>query len=321
MKEKIANENQSHEEEPSLFEEKQEPSKKGKGKLLLVIVVVATAIFFWPKGQIQGEAVLQAERFAKIGLTSSGILTELLHETGERVKKGEIIARFENPELRKQFEEKKLVREILEIDKERLMKAVEFLTQEQTRKQMLFENGVIGRAVLDRSIHDLDEANQALKAKVKEIESAEGDLKFMQYRIESLALKAPFDGVPLSNPAPSLGNSFREGEFVLEFANPESYFLEVLISEKQMHKITPGNAVRARFYAVPGEIYEGEVVRTSPRTTDEIEKVFKVRHVVSCEIRLNGLPPEVRYGMRASVKINTTERSNEDHDRGTNLSN
>ena len=249
MKEKIANENQSHEEEPSLFEERQEPSKKGRGKILFMFLAVVVAFIFWPKGQIEGEAVLQAERFAKIGLTSSGILTELLHEKGERVKKGGIIARFENPELRKQFEEKKLVREILEIDKERIVKAVEFLTQEQTRKQMLFENGVIGRAVLERSIHDLDEANQALKSKMKEIESAEGDLKFVKYRIESLALKAPFDGVLLSDPAPSLGNSFREEEFVLEFANPESYFLEVLISEKQIHKITPGNALRARFHA------------------------------------------------------------------------
>ncbi|MCB9800467.1 MAG: HlyD family efflux transporter periplasmic adaptor subunit [Candidatus Omnitrophica bacterium] len=314
MKEKTAHEAQPYEEEPSLFEEKPAPSRKKKGKTLFVFLVLAMAFVFWPKGQIQGDAVLQAERFARIGLTSSGVLTDLLHEKGEHVKKGEVIVRFQNEELKRKFREKELGLEILKLEKDQLVKSVEFRSQEKMRAQILFENGVIGRAELDQTVHELDEVNRRLETKTKEIESAENELAYMKSRIESLEIKAPFDGVLLTDPSPSMGNSFKEGEFVLEFADPESYLLEVLIPEKQIHKIKPGDSVKARFHAFPWAAYDGEVVRISPRITDEIEKVFNVRYVVACEIKLRELPTEVRYGMRASVRIKTKGRRDKRND-------
>jgi HlyD family secretion protein len=321
MKEKTGNETQTHEDEPSLFEEKQETQRKRKGRLLFVLIAGITVFIFWPRGQIAGEAVLQADRFAKIGLTSSGILKDLLHERGERVKKGSIIARFENAGLKRQFEEKQLVLEILRIEKDRLTSTVKFFTEEKNRKRILYENGVIGQAEFDGTAQEFNAANQALAAKNKEIESAEGELNYVKSRVGALALKAPFDGVLLTDPSPSIGNSFQEGEFVLEFANPETYFLEVLIPEKEIYRLSPGDTAKAKFNAFPKETYEGEVVRISPRTTDQIEKVFKVKHMVACEIRLNALPSDVKYGMRASVQIKTTGRSNTNHDRGTNKPN
>ncbi len=300
--------NRTYDEEPSLFEEKKEVEKKGKGKIFFFILILGAAIIFWPRGIITSESVLQAERLAKIGLTSSGVLKELLCEKGARVKKGAVIARFENPEIQRKFEERKLALEILRLDKARLEKKTEFHSQEKDRKQILFENGVSGRAEFERAAHELDEAKEELAIKGKEIESAEGEVEFLKTRVESLDLKAPFDGVLLTYPGAQVGSPFREGEFVLEFADPESYFLEVLVLEKEIHKVALGNSVEAKFQAFPWKTFKGEVVRIAPRTMDEVEKVFKVRHVVPCEIRLTELPPDVKYGMRAQVKIKMKER-------------
>ncbi len=95
----------AHDEEPSLFEEKKEPGKKGKGKFFIFLLIVLGVLMFWPKPSIKGEAVLQAGKFTRTGPTSSGTLKEILRENGAMVKRGEALARFENPEVERRFEE------------------------------------------------------------------------------------------------------------------------------------------------------------------------------------------------------------------------
>ena len=293
----------AQEKEPALFEEKKEPPKKGMMKILLLVLAVLLGAVFWPKPVIKGEAILQAERFARIGLSGSGVLKELLHQKGDRVKKGEVIARFENLDIKQRLEEKKLSLEILRLDKDRLSRKVGFLTQENDRSGVLFENGVIAQTEHERTLHELDEAEQTVSIKAKEMESAETEIGFLKAQMEGLELKAPFDGILLTDPSDQVGSPLKEGEFVLEFADPDTYFLEMLILEKMIPKVSLGDQVKAKFNAFGGKIFEGEVIRISPRARDEVEKVFKIKHVVACAIRLREMPPDIKYGMRADAEI------------------
>lgn len=297
--------NQATGEEPSLFEEKPSARNKRKSRLFLIIVISVIGIIFWPKSVIQGEALVQAERFTRMGLTSSGILRELLRKKGDVVKKGNLLVRFENPELARRFEERKLTLQILNHDKTRLAKQVEFLQKDVDRKTILFENGAIGNASFEKAKLDHLQAGEELAMREKEIESVEGEVRFLKERADSLEIRAPFDGMLLTDPGITAGNLLKEGDFVLEFADPKSFFLEILVLEKQVEKVRPGNAVKARFRAFPWRTYSGEVTKVGPRTTEEIEKVFNVKHVIPCEIKLEELPPNVKYGMRAWVKIST----------------
>ena len=294
---------QNQEKEPELFEEKKEVPKKGRAKIIFLAIVVLVGAFFWPKPVIKGEAILQAGRFAKIGLSTSGVLKELLHQKGDRVKQGEVIARFENLDIQRSFEEKKLALEILKLEKDRLVKMAEFRKRERERSNVLFENGVIGQAEHEHAVHELEGAEQEITINAKEIESAEAALGFLKTQMEALELKAPFEGILLTDPRDQKGSLLKEGEFVLEFADPDTYFLEMLILEKMIRKVSPGDPVKARFAAVQGKDFTGEVIRIAPRARDEVEKVFKVKHVVACEIRLKGMPTDIKYGMRADVEI------------------
>ncbi|HOW87311.1 MAG TPA: efflux RND transporter periplasmic adaptor subunit [Candidatus Omnitrophota bacterium] len=305
---KTEKEQNQNTQEPALFEEKTEGTSKWKTRLFLIVLVLGIAFLFWPKGYIKGEGIVQADRFARIGLTSSGILKELLHKKGDIVKKGELLVRFENPELSRKFEERKLNLEILNHDKTRLEKQVEFLAKDKDRKNILFENGVIGRLQSDKAELDYTQAAEELAMRQKEIESVEGEVKFLKERVESLELRAPFDGMLLTDPGITIGNLLKEGDFVLEFADPRSFFLEILISEKEVEKVAQGNAVKARFRAFPWKTYSGEVTSVGPRTTEEVEKVFNVKHVIPCEIKLDEFPSNVKYGMRAWIRISGKRR-------------
>ncbi|HOW59109.1 MAG TPA: HlyD family efflux transporter periplasmic adaptor subunit [Candidatus Omnitrophota bacterium] len=294
-------------EEPKLFEEK--PEKKEIGRILLIIGAVAIAAFLlWPRGIVEGEAVLQARRFAKMGLTSSGVLKELLHEKGEFVKAGEIIAKFENSELLKRYAQAQLLLEKLNENKAALQEKSGFYEKEKARKQILQENSVIGVDLLEKA--KLDAANVARELVMlgKEIQSTEKETEYLKSRVETLELKAPFDGTLLTDPSDTVGSPVKEGEFVLEIADPGTYFLEFLVLETDIEGISVGNKATARFRAFPWKTYSGEVTRIASRTTEEIEKVFKVKHVIPCEIRLHETPRDLKYGMRAHIKIQSKRK-------------
>ncbi len=292
-------------EEPMLFEEKPEKKSTGWWRLVWIAGLCVAVLFFWPKGEIRGDAVLQAAKFVRLEVVSPGILKELLYGKGASVKKGTIIARFENPEVTRTLEEKKQSLEIANHEKIRLQNREGFLQKEKERIAILYENGAVGRDTCEKADFELLDAREELAGKEQEIKSFEEEILFLKERIEALVLKAPFDGVLLNDPKDHLGGYFKEGDLVFEVADPESYFLELLVPEKQVKEIKVGNKVQASFYAYPERRIIGEVVRVAPRTIEQVEKVFKVRRVVSCEIKLLNLSPDVRYGMQASVRIDT----------------
>lgn len=296
--------------EPSLFEEKTAGGGKWKTRLFFIAFFVIAGLVFWPKASIKGEGLVQAERFARIGLTSSGILKELIHKKGDTVQKGELLVRFENPELSRKFEERKLTLEILNHDKTRLEKQVEFLAKDKDRKNILFENGVIGRLQFDKASLDYVQAEEELSMRKKEIESVEGEVKFLKERVESLELRAPFSGMLLTDPGITIGNLLKEGDFVLEFADPNSFFLEILISEKEIERVAAGSAAKARFRAFSWKTYSGEIADVGPRTTEEVEKVFNVKHVIPCKVKLDEFPANAKYGMRAWITVSGKRRTN-----------
>ncbi|OGW81631.1 MAG: hypothetical protein A3G33_08235 [Omnitrophica bacterium RIFCSPLOWO2_12_FULL_44_17] len=290
-------------EEPSLFAEKNQRTGKRKMNFVFVILISVIGFFFWPRGYIEGEGIAQAERFARIDLTSPGVLKELIHQKGDAVQKGEVLARFENPEFTRKLEERRISLEMLNHDKTRLTKQVEFLEKEKENTAILCENGVIGRIQLEKATLAHLHAAEELAMREKEIESAEKEIQFLMKRIESLELRAPFDGMLLTDAVIKVGNLFKEGDFVLEFADPKSFFLEIQVPEKKMENVKLGSAAKVRFRAFPWRIYSGEVSKIGSRITEEVEKVFNVKHVIACEIKLYELPPNLKYGMRAWVRI------------------
>jgi len=289
--------------EPKLFEENHEKKGMKKGRLVLMAMLIVAAFLFWPRAAFEGEGVLQAEKFARLGLTSSGVLKELLHEKGERLKQGDLIAKFENSELLKRYVQAELEFGKLEDEKVIVNEKLKHLDKMKERTRMLYENGAVGKVSIDQADFEFRKGTQEFVILEKQIQSAKRELEFLDEEIKSLELKAPFDGILLTDPSETVGSPVQKGEFVLEIADPDTYLLEILIREEDVEKIGVGSKVKAKFYSFSSQTYKGRVVRVAPRTTQEVEKVFKVKHVVPCEIKLDEFPENLRYGMHARVKI------------------
>lgn len=293
--------------EPRLFQEKTGKKKKAKLGFFVFVLIIGGYFLFSQRG-VEGEGVLQAEKFLKVSFANSGVLSELLHEKGERVKKGDLIARFTNSELTRQYSQQTFLLEKLKTAEDILKEKVKFFRREKERKRILLENQIISLADFEKGSLDLTDAEKELSIHEKEIQSVEEDAAYLRDKVDSLKLKAPMDGILLTDPGIHIGSPVKEGEFVLELADPRSYFLEILISEKDIEKIQIGSLAELRFHAIPNKKFSGKIVWISPRTIDEIDRVFKIRHVVACKIELNQLSSDMKYGMRASVVIKTKNK-------------
>ena len=291
--------------EPQLFEENQADKRIKKKNYFFFFFsgLILIAFVLWPKAIMKTEGVLQAEKFIKLELKNSGTLKEVFHKKGDNLEKDELIANFENPELLKFQRQTEIEIGQLEDEKYILTQKQKHFSKVRERKRILYENGAIGKQQLEKAEFDDGVLTQEFQILEKKIQSAKRELIYLEEEIKSLQLKAPFKGVLLTDPIESLGNAVQKGGFVLEMVDPETYFLEVLIPEEDVQKISIGSKVEVKFHALPNGIHTGQVVQIAPRTSEYVEKVFKIKHVVSCEIKLEEWPSNLRYGMRASVKI------------------
>jgi len=287
--------------EPDLFRKKHE--KRSQKWTFLILIAMFLAVLLLKENAIEADGVLKAKRFAKLGLTTSGILKELSFKTGDLVRQGDCLARFENPDLAQKLEEKKAALDIIGHEKVRFAKRKAFLEREKERKAILFENGAIGLVQVELLELNYSQVAEELAMKEKEFESLQAENAYLKGKVESLELKAPFSGILLSDQNEQIGNFFKEGDFVLELADSESFYLELSIADKDINRVKVGDPVEIRFRCDPAKSYGGTVSRIGPEIQQRTEKVFEVRHVVFCEIALAEIPFQARYGIRARAKI------------------
>lgn len=292
--------------EPSLFPGKGSEKKKKWKKWLLIIPLLLFAAFYFLASRvsrIEGEAELKASKYLQIGPVVQGILTTIHHQKGASVAQGDLLAQLENPDLERELAGANKNLDLLISQRDFLQKRSLFRKREHERKQLLFENGVIGRSELEASEMELSGVSKELEEKAKEIEKAQGVINALRHKEKALEIYAPFSGLLLSDPREKEGNLIKEGDPLFELADPSSFFLQFLLPESDVRVVNQGDSVEIRFKAWPEKKVSGEIRKIGRVTEKEVEKVFKIKHVVPIEIALLGSPPEIRIGMRAWIRI------------------
>ncbi|BCD61000.1 MULTISPECIES: HlyD family secretion protein [unclassified Nitratiruptor] len=153
---------------------------------------------------------------------------------------------------------------------------------------------------LKKEIESLQKEKDALKSAIDEIE----------LKISYTKLYAPFDGVVAKKffDAPKV---IKKGSPVYAITNPKKLYCEVLLSEKKMHGVKPGNSVKIEVDAIPDRVYTGVVESIAPTSAatfslvprdiasgefTKLDQRFKVR------IKLDNIEG-LRAGMGATVAI------------------
>ena len=224
-----------------------------------------------------------ARRRATVSSKLTGKVLDVFVEEGQAVKKGQVLARLDDSQMRAGLEVARAqlaaAKSSFAEDEARLREA----ERQYARLNQLIKEQVVGRAEVDTA----ESAVESLKARIalgrQQVEVAQRQVSAQETDLADTIVRAPFDGVAISKDAQpgemispvSAGGGFtRTG--IGTIVDMTSLEIEVDVSESYINRVKPKQPVEAVLDAYPDWQIPGHVITTVP-TADRQKATVKVR--------------------------------------------
>ncbi len=274
---------------------------------VLAVITGLAAIIHYPL-RITSECALIPSERARVRSELQGVLSEILVDEGQTVKRGDVIARIDDRALK--AERLKVIAEIEKIEAElaTLRKGrrpeeiqqqvavlsarrneVEFAAKEAERREGMAREGVGSRAAAEQASRELEarrravaEAQAALRllqagsrpeeiaAQEAVLRRARAELAYVEERLAMTVVRAPIDGEILTPRfRERLHESVEAGGLVCEIANTRRMRAELFVPQREFDSIELGMPVIVKVESYPMRPFEGKVDFIAPTVDGE----------------------------------------------------
>ena len=232
---------------------------------------------------LNASGYVTARRRATVSSKVTGKVLEVFVEEGKAVRKGQVLARLDDSQIRAALDITRAQLAASERgaaeDEARLREAQ--LTLE--RRTQLMKEQVVGRAEVDAA----DATVKSLEARIalakQQVQVARSQVNARETDMNDMVVRAPFDGVAISKDAQpgemispvSAGGGFtRTG--ICTIVDMSSLEIEVDVSESYINRVRGGQRVEATLDAYPDWQIPSHVITTIP-SADRQKATVKVR--------------------------------------------
>ncbi len=280
---------------------------KRLARTLILLAVAAAALYFIKTDfKISGEFRILPIHNAEVRAEVEGIVEEIVHDEGDLVSAGDLIARLSDRDYRAELE--KIKAEIAEKDakfkmlksgaraeeielarttvtkgEERLKHSKSLLDMEKS----LYEEKLSSKKDYETAAEiaalrssELEESKGTLKlllagARPEEIEAIQAELtrlgaqqKYLQSQLERLRIVSPLAGVVTTHRLKErLGNNLKKGELLAEVHQLQTVNAEIAVPEKEISEVQVGQPVVLKARAYLDQSFRGKVISISPVAT------------------------------------------------------
>ena len=295
--------------------------------LLVLLVIAGAGGWFWSQrmqaipvrtaavsvrstgaGQSAG-AVLNASgyvvarRRATVSSKVTGKVLEAFVEEGKAVKKGQVLARLDDSQIRASLavaQAQLIASQRGAAEDEARLKQAELNLDRRAR---LIKEGVVGKAEVDDAQGDVDSLKARIAVAHQQVQVAEAQVASRQTDLTDMIVRAPFDGIVISKDAQpgemispvSAGGGFtRTG--ICTIVDMSSLEVEVDVSETYINRVHGGQKIEAILDAYPDWKIAAHVITTIP-SADRQKATVKVR------IGFDQLDPRIVPDMGVKVSL------------------
>jgi HlyD family secretion protein len=293
--------------------------------IMLAIAAVLAAAYLWQTKRtislsvaeveknaavrVFGLGTVEARVISKVGFEVGAALTELLADQGDRVRKGDVLARLHPAEQEAKVAMARASVKSAEAGLGKAGSALEraevLLAQKQStnrRQKELASRKVISDQVAEEAQRDEEVAAADAAVARSEVEVArmqhEGavaQLQFEETLLEHHALTAPFDALVVAR-LQELGAVVRAGDPIFTLVAPETVWARAHVDESLAGMIEVGQPAEVRLRSLPQRVFKARVARIDI----ESDRVSEERRVyVKCE----QCPSSFHLGEQAEVFI------------------
>lgn len=207
--------------------------------------------------------------FFKVAPLERARLTEVLARDGDKVRKGQVLARLDDREVRNVVAQ-------LEVRRK-------FLRQERDRVADLHKKSFVSRQALDRAESDLAQVEAQIAAARRALAEA--------------ALVAPLAGVVLRQDGEP-GEMVASGQVLFWVGDPGKLRITADVDEEDIPRVRPDQKALIKADAYPDAVLEGTLSEITPKG-DPVSKNYRVRVALPKDTPLRvGMTVEVNFVVR-----------------------
>jgi membrane fusion protein (multidrug efflux system) len=229
---------------------------------------VATATLLPWETTIEAVGSLSSERGVSISAEVPGVVSKILFESGQRVKKGDVVVELDASVERAQLQSA--------LASQKLAKT------EAKRSRSLEDLGAISRQELDQSEATLD--------------TTQADVEALRAQIERKIVRAPFTG-RLGIRMVDLGQYLPSGTPITVLEAADTLFVDFTLPQERLFQIAAGMPVRVQVKGAP--VVQGTIDAIEP-SVDASTRAIRVRALVPGATEG---PLALRPGMFADVQV------------------
>lgn len=217
---------------------------------------------------ISAYGIVRSDKEAQLSFKIGGLIKLLNVDTGDRIKKGDILAKLDQREIAAQTA--------------RAEAAAAKTKRDLARIEPLLKNGFISQQRIDdaRSARDI----------------AEADLRQIAFNRSLATITAPSDGVVLSRHADKNEIVAAGSPILIVSQGGQGFILKSALSDRDVAKLQIGDTARIILDAFPGQPLKGHIRRLSAMS-DAQTGTFGV------EVALDEVPPGVESGFIGEAHI------------------
>ena len=332
--------------ELSLAREKRRRSFKRLAKGIVVLAALAAMLWYWhPELKVAGEFTVLPIHNADVRAEVDGIIQDILHEEGDTVKRGDVIARLADRDYRAEL--RKVSAEIAEkqanlrmlkagpraeeiaLGKTLVAKATERIKYAHVVLEMqesLFDQKLASRKELEEARELLsvrnkeqEEADDRLKvllagSRPEEIEALEAELtrlrgqqSHIEEQLRLLQIVSPACGVVTTHRLKErIGQHVAKGDLIAEVHELKIITAEIAIPEKEIADVKVGAKVVLKARAFPSQAFSGAVASIAPVTSQTNN--WRNERTILVTTELDNTSLQLRPGMTGMAKIHCGEQ-------------
>lgn len=261
-----------------------QPSKPGGGPPPAPVEVapvvekeVTTSVTLIGTGEAWLETVIASEE--------SGLVSGMLVEEGDRVKKGQPVCEQDSTQLELRIESSRA-----DLAEAQVLQAQ--ADSDLDRQEKLF-------AINSVSEKAYEDAKFRAEAAQNRVRSLKASLSALEKQLNSRKIRAPITGYVTKRHC-LVGQWLGEGQPVVTMVVPDPILFKVPVPERYIPSIKRGDAAQVSFDALPGTSFQGRISAVIPRA-DDASRTFPVR------IEISNPDGRIKPGMLGRATLPTGE--------------
>ena len=280
---------------------------------------------------VSASGKIQPKRQVNVSANTTGRVTRVAVEEGQRVKTGQFLLEIDPRSLDAQLQrgeasvaaaQSSLQQARAAVQQTRV--ALDLARQNLKRTQELWKEGLTTREALERAENDVQAREAELKTREQEIQTNEQRIKVEEaglattkYNLNQIIISAPMDGLVTRRSIEEgetavLGTMNNAGSVLLTIADMSVLEAEVEVDETEIPSVSLGQQAKVTIDAVPDRTFKGRVteVGNSPIQTTTQNQGQRQATTFKVVITLEEEVPDVRPGFTCTAEITTATRKN-----------